>query len=134
MTPQKRARTLRPLIEKSVASLPDSDASMSVELFPKLKYDGSLVRVNTRINWNGTLKRAAVDLYDTELNNPDNAPNLWEDVMYRDGIRIIPENIPATDPFSKGQLGWWGDELYESNVNYNIYTPAQYPDNWTKIT
>lgn len=31
---------------------------------------------------------------------------------------------------SKGEKGWLGDELYESMVDNNVYTPAQYPDNW----
>ena len=32
--------------------------------------------------------------------------------------------------FSEGEIGWWGDKLYRSKVNDNVYTPAQYPDNW----
>ena len=131
MRPQDRARALRPLIEQAAKSLDDKTASEGVELFRVMKYDGTLIAVNTRINWHGKLKRAAVDLYDTELNNPDNAPTLWETVMYRDGIRVIPEYIPATDPFAKGERGWWGNDLYESNVDANVYTPKQYPPNWT---
>lgn len=129
-----KAKKLRPLIEQAAASLNDKDASQGVELFGGMKYDGALIAVNTRINWNGELKRAMVDLYDTELNNPENAPTLWETVMYRDGIRIIPEYIPATDPFSRGERGWWGDVLYESLVDANVYTPEQYPPNWTEVS
>ena len=53
---------LRTLIEQAVASLPDKEASEGVQLFPKMKYDGMLIKGGTRINWNGNLKRAAVDL------------------------------------------------------------------------
>ena len=101
-------------------------------LFPRLKQDGALVRVGTRINWNGTIKKAAVDLWDTDANNPDNAPTLWNDISYRDGYRIIPETITVTTAFSEGEYGWWGNELYRSKVNSNIYTPAVHPDNWEK--
>lgn len=111
----------------------DATASRAVEFHPEMKYDGSLIPSKTRINWNGKLKRAAVDVWDTESNNPDNAPTLWEDIAYRDGFRIIPEVITATLAFSEGECGWWGDTLYRSKVNGNAYTPAVYPDNWERI-
>ena len=111
----------------------DATASRAVEFHPEMKYDGKLIPAKTRINWNGKLKRAAVDVWDTETNNPDNAPMLWEDVSYKDGFRIIPEVITATLAFSEGECGWWGDVLYRSKVNGNVYTPAVYPANWELI-
>ena len=129
---RKEALRLRAIVEQAAASLPDKEASEGSSLFPRLKQDGALVRVGTRINWNGTIKKAAVDLWDTDVNNPDNAPTLWKDIPYRDGYRIIPETITVTTAFSEGEYGWWGDELYRSKVNSNIYTPAVHPDNWAK--
>lgn len=111
----------------------DAVASRAVEFHPEMRYDGSLIPAKTRINWKGTLKRSAVDIWDREENNPDNAPTLWEDIAYRDGFRIIPEVITATLAFSEGECGWWGDKLYRSEVNGNAYTPEQYADNWEQI-
>ena len=130
---RKEALRLRTIVEQAAASLPDKEASEGSSLFPRLKQDGTLVRAGTRINWNGTIKKAAVDLWDTNVNNPDNAPTLWNDISYRDGYRIIPETITVTTAFSEGEYGWWGDELYRSKVNSNIYTPAVHPDNWEKL-
>ena len=130
---RKEALRLRAIVEQAAASLPDKEASEGAALFPRLKQDGALVKAGTRINWNGTLKRAAVDLWDTEANNPDNSPTLWADIDYRDGYRIIPETITVTTAFSQGECGWWVDTLYRSKVNSNVYTPAVYPDNWEKI-
>ena len=138
------AEKSRPLTESEISRLfimqnintvitDDATASRAVEFHPKMKYDGSLIPAKTRINWHGTLKRAAVDLWDTEANNPDNAPTLWEDIAYRDGFRIIPEVITATLAFKEGELGWWGDVLYRSKVNGNVYTPAVYPANWELV-
>ena len=75
----KRAEALylRSIVEQASASLDDKTASTAATLFPRLKADGSLVTVGTRINWNGTIKKSAVDLWDTAENNPDNAPSLW---------------------------------------------------------
>jgi len=126
----ENARAQRKAVLVAVPSLDDKVASTAAALFPKLKEDGSLVKAGTRINWNGVLKRAAVDLWDTKENNPDSAPTLWEDLNYRDGIRIIPEVITVGLAFSKDELGWWGDSLYKSKVDNNVYTPEAYPPNW----
>lgn len=111
----------------------DAIASTAIDVFPTLKEDSALIKVGTRINWNGTLKRAAVDLWDTIENNPDNAPTLWEDISYREGYRIIPETITVGTAFAKDELGWWGDELYKSLIEANVYTPAIYPAGWEKV-
>lgn len=92
-----------------------------------------LIKAGTRINWHGTLKQAAVDLWNTAESNPDNAPTLWQDIAYRDGIRIIPQTITVTEAFAKGEKGWWGDSLYESLIDVNVYTPEQYPAGWQTV-
>ena len=48
-------------------------------------------------------------------------------------MRIIPDVITVTDMFAKDELGWWGEELYRSNIDNNVYTPAQYIDYWTLV-
>ena len=130
-----RAIQLHAVIEQAAQTLDEKTISEAPELCRTLKQDGSLVRAGTRINWNGTIKKAAVDLWDTEVNDPDHAPSLWADIDYRDGYRIIPETITVTTAFSKGEKGWWTDgKLYESKVDSNVYTPAQYAGNWKEIS
>lgn len=120
-----------PYIETLTASIDDAAASTVIPLFPAMKYDGGLIRAGTRINWNGALKRAAADLWDRADCNPDNAPEMWEDILYRNGYRIIPEVITVGLAFANGERGWWTDGvLYESTVNDNVYTPDEYPANW----
>ncbi len=130
---REHAYKLREMMHKAAASLDDKDASVAPELLEQMLYDGHLIRYQTRINWHGTVKMAAVDLWDTEENNPDNAPTLWDDIEYRDGIRIIPEVITAAKAFSKGEKGWWGDDLYESLFDANVNNPDRWPQGWEKI-
>lgn len=130
---KQEAQTIRGFIETAAEGLDDATASQAPTLFPSLKEDGSLVKVGTRINWNGVVMRAAVDLWDTAENNPDNAPALWEDLPYIDGIRIIPDVITVGLAFRKGEKGWWYGELYESLVDANVYTPTDYPGNWKLV-
>ncbi|MDY4581607.1 MAG: hypothetical protein SPD81_01960 [Candidatus Faecousia sp.] len=130
---RKEALRLRSIVEQAAASLDDKTASTAATLFPRLRQDGALVKAGTRINWNGTLKQAAVALWDTADNSPDSAPELWADIQYRDGYRIIPETITVTTAFAKGEQGWWGDTLYRSTINANVYTPEQYPAGWEQV-
>lgn len=103
----QRARELRAMIEKAAgAGLDNKDGSTAVELFPTLTGGGALVKSGTRINWKGALKRATVDLWDTAENTPEAAPNLWEDVLYKNGVRVIPSPITAGLAFSKGERGY----------------------------
>lgn len=127
------ALKLRAIVEQAAASLDDKTASEAPTLFPRLKQDGSLIRAGTRINHNGEIKKAAVDLWDTADNSPDNAADLWETLYYKDGYRIIPETITVTTAFAKGERGWWNGVLYESAVENNVYTPEQYSPNWTEV-
>lgn len=117
---------LAPMLE----SVPDATASRMVQHFPALNESGELVKAGARINWYGQLVRAAVDLWDTAENNPDNAPTLWEALPYRNGIRVIPDVITAGTAFSEGEYGWWGESIYKSRQNANVYNPEQHADGW----
>ena len=128
------ARAMRAVIEQAAASLDDKTASTAPALLRKLKQDGKLVSAGTRINWGGTVKRAAVDLWDTAENTPDAAPTLWEDIDYRFGYRVIPVTITATAAFALGELGWWDGKVYKSLLAANVYTPEQYPAGWEEQT
>ena len=131
---QEAALKQREVMNTAAEYLNDAQASTVATIYPALQYTGELVRAGTRIYWGRVLKRAAVDLWDREENNPDNAPDLWENILYRDGFRIIPEVITVGKAFALNELGWWGDVLYKSLVGDNIYTPAQYAPNWEEVS
>ena len=126
------ARKVRAAMNVAGGALDDATASQAAAIYPTMRYDGELIKAGTRIQWGNTLKRAAADLWDRMENDPDNAPTLWEDIMYREGIRIIPEAITAGLAFAQGELGWWKDEVYRSLIPANVYTPEQYPQGWEK--
>lgn len=133
MTITEKANIQRANILKAMISLNDQDASITPEFYDRLKGEGALISAGTRINWNGRLKRAAVDLWDTVDNNPENAPALWEDIAYREGIRIIPSELTTGTAFAKDELGWWGEDLYKSLLDANVWTPEAYPTGWEII-
>ena len=126
---------LRITLRAQVNSLdiPEAAASRMVEYFPELTGDGSLIKAGTKINWHGQLKKAAVDLWDTETNTPDAAPTLWTDIAYKDGIRIAPETFTSTNAAAMDELMWFGEHIYRSGMAGNVYTPEQAPNAWTLV-
>lgn len=113
-------------------SADDKQSSSAPGVYPTMKHDGALIENGTRINWNGTIKKAAADIWDTETNNPDNAPTLWADLEYKDGVRIIPATITVATAFELDELGWWGGAIYKSLIATNVHTPEQYAAGWEK--
>ena len=133
MSRKETASRLHSVISSGCSLVDDKTASIAPELYDRMRYDGDLIKAGTRINWHGTLKRAAVDLWDTQENNPVNAPTLWEDIAYKLGDRIIPETMTAGLAFAKDERGWWNDVLYKSLIDANVWTPEQYPDSWEAV-
>ena len=129
---KEEAIAFRKQIEAASLNLDDKGASMSADFYSDMTYNGELIKAGTRINHNGVLYKAAVDIWDIETNSPDNAPALWERILYRNGIRIIPETITVTAAFTEGEKGFWEKDgnIYISLVDNNVYTPEQYAANW----
>lgn len=126
----KRAKEIRKSAMFSVSELEDRDASEVVTLYPTMAYKSKLITAGTRINFNGRLFKATADLWDTEGNNPDNAPSLWEEILYKDGYRIIPETITVGTAFAKDECGYWNEVLYKSLIDANVWNPEQNPSGW----
>ena len=131
----ERAFYLRSVIEKVMAEQNDRVASKAPEFYPKMEYSGELIKAGTRINHDGVLYKAAVDLWDREENAPENAPALWEEIQYHEGIRIIPEVITAAGAFALGELGYFkaDGKTYKSLIDANVYTPEAYPQGWEVV-
>ena len=132
---KEEALAFRKQIEAAALNLDDKGASMSADFYSNMIYSGELIKAGTRIHFGDTLFKAAVDLWDREENNPENAPTLWEEIQYHEGIRIIPGIITVTTAFAKGEIGYWkaNGKTYKSLIDANVYTPAAYPQGWEEI-
>lgn len=76
----KEARALREALVNAASKLDDKTAAKMPMLFEPMRYDDGRIVTGTKINWGNKLKRAKLDITDMEINNPDNAPELWEDI------------------------------------------------------
>ena len=79
MTPQEKARQLRPLIVKASASLSDEDALEAVELFKPWAADTAYA-ADERIRYGGNLYRCVQAHTSQSEWTPDATPALWTEV------------------------------------------------------
>lgn len=133
MTPQEKARAIRPLIEKAASSLDDADALNGVELFPA--WSGSArYNVDDRVRYNGTLYRC-LQAHDAQVGwNPADAVSLWAKVLIPDPD-VIPEweQPDSTNPYMKGDKVRYNGKVYESLIDNNIWSPEAYPAGWQEV-
>ena len=132
MSPQDRARALRPLIEKAAASLPDEDALGAVELFPAWAADTDYA-VSIRVRYDGKLYRCEQAHTSQSSWEPPNVPALWTEVAEPGTIPVWRQPTGAQDAYMAGDKVRYPDEdgaVYVSDVDYNTWEPGVY--GWTK--
>ena len=128
MTPQDKARALRPLIERSAASLSDADALEAVELFPAWAPDvdaqlGDRVRRGTRLY-------RCVQAHHTQPGwEPETVPALWTEVAKPGEIPVWRQPTGAQDAYMTGDRVRYpaeADPVYISTIDNNVWEPTVY--------
>lgn len=134
MTPQEKARALRPLIEKAAISLSDEDALGCVELFPAWAADADYT-VDERVRYGGKLYRC-VQAHTSQSDwTPDATPALWTEVAKPGEIPVWRQPTGAQDAYMTGDKVWYPEKdttVYVSLIDNNVWSPADYPQGWQK--
>lgn len=134
MTPQEKARLLRPMIEKAAVSLDDTDALKAVELFPEWSATAHYA-VDQRVRYGGVLYRC-LQAHDAQDGwTPADALSLWAKVLIPDP-EVIPEweQPESTNPYMKGDRVRYRGKVYESLIDNNIWSPEAYPAGWSEVS
>lgn len=117
-------------------SIDNQTAGRMIDYFPTMQEvcaEGESIKALTRIrddNDPSVIWRSNVDLWNTEENSPKNAPTLWDKIAYHNGIRIIPDVIPATLAWKMDELGWRDGHIYKSGMDGNVYLPGTQGAPW----
>lgn len=120
-------------------TIDNATAGRMIDCFPTMKEvcaEGALIKALTRIrddNDASVIWRNNVDVWNTEANSPANAPTLWDRIAYHDGIRIIPDTIPATLAWMNGEFGWRDGHVYKSGMDGNVYLPGTVGAIWEQM-
>lgn len=128
MTPQEKARALRPLIEKAAVSLDDADALEAVELF-KSWYSGIAYLADERVQYNDKLYRCAQSHTSQADWEPDRTPALWTEVAKPGEIPAWKQPTGAQDAYMTGSKVHYptiDDPVYVSTVDNNVWEPTVY--------
>ena len=123
-------------IHKQIAALlknADDKTRSEAEGLHDYWYAGKYYEVGEVVDFEGNLYRCLTSHSAQETWKPDVSPSLWVRIMYRGGIRIIPDVIEATAPFNANDPGWWGDELYRCTLDNCVWNPGQHADVWEKV-
>lgn len=135
MTPQEKARALRPMIEKAAVSLPDEDALEAVELFP-LWSVGIDYAVDQRIRYEGKLFRC-VQAHTSQIGwEPPAVPALWTEVAKPGEIPVWKQPTGAQDAYMAGDKVWYPEKdttVYVSLIDNNTWSPEAYPAGWEVV-
>lgn len=128
MTPQEKARQLRPLIEKAAISLTDTDALDAVELFEHWAV-GHSVSIGDRLEYGGKLYKC-VQTHTTAAEwPPDATPALWTEVAKPSEIPVWKQPTGAQDAYMTGEKVHYPDAdgpVYVSTVDNNTWEPGVY--------
>ena len=135
MTLTELARKLRPLIEKAAISLDDADALEAKELYPQWSGDGVGYFANDRVRYEGTLYKVLQPHVSQESWTPIAAPSLFAKVLIPDPD-VVPEweQPDSTNPYQIGDRVMFNEQVYESTINNNIWSPESYPAGWKLIS
>ena len=133
MTLLELARKLRPYIEKAALSLSDEDALEAVNLFHNWT-SGEAYEKDQRVNYEGILYKCLQAHTSQDGWTPTAAPSLWAKVLIPDE-NVIPEweQPDSTNPYMKGDKVIFDNQVYESAIDNNIWSPAAYPAGWILI-
>jgi hypothetical protein len=133
MTPQEKARQLRPLIEKAAVSLDDSDALEAVELFPAWQTD-TAYEVGIRVRYGDKLYRCEQSHTSQADWTPDVTPALWTEVAKPGEIPVWKQPTGAQDAYMTGDKVHYptaDHPVYVSTVDNNVWSPDTY--GWDKV-
>lgn len=128
MTPQERARALRPLIEKASASLPDADAVDAGELFP-VWGAGLQYAVGDRRRYEAKLYKCVQGHTSQDGWEPPNVPALWTEVAKPGEIPVWRQPTGAQDAYRLGDKVHYPDAqgpVYVSTIDSNVWEPTVY--------
>ena len=126
---------IREMIEKAAVSLTDEDALDAPCLFPLWKADTAYA-LDVRVQYEDKLYKC-VQAHTSQADwTPDNTPALWTEVAKPGEIPVWRQPTGAQDAYMTGDKVHFptaDDPVYESLMDYNVYSPETYPDGWEQI-
>ena len=131
-----KAKHLRAMIEGLSVNLGDEEAISSAELFPNWKVDTRYV-IGGRVRYEGILYKVLQTHTSQADWAPDVAVSLFARVLIPDP-EIIPVWVQPTaeNAYMTGDKVYFPttqDDVYQSLIDNNVWSPTDYPQGWQKL-
>lgn len=125
---------LRFLLMRQAASLSDEDI-LEVPAFVEKWKAGVDYVVGDRLNHNGTLYKVLQAHTSQDGWEPESAPSLFAKLLAGQGGTDVGEwtQPDSTNPYNTGDRCLYNGVLYESVIDNNVWSPADYPAGWKLI-
>lgn len=88
-----------------------------------------------RVRYNSVLYKCLSDHTSQEDWNPEGAPSLWAKMLIDPEDPDIPEWVQpdSTNPYMTGDKVIFNGTTYESVIDNNVWSPADYPAGWEVV-
>lgn len=121
---------VKKMLSTNAEELTDEDALDVAALYPTWHSKiGQQVALGTRLWDDGKLWKVIQPHTVQEDWRPADAVSLFVEVSIEEWPEI-PEAIPSTAPWMKGQKGTWKGQHYICNMDNCVWNPDQYPQAW----
>ena len=129
------AAEFRSTINEIIGTLTDEQAIAAPVLFPVWQADVAY-KAGDRVRYEGKLYKVLQD-HNSQLDwEPISAPSLFAGLLTdeEEPENILPWVQPdSTNAYSIGDKVIFEEEVYESLIDNNVWSPADYPAGWSKI-
>lgn len=124
---------VKKMFSTDVTTLTDEEALEVAALYPTWASKiGEAVSVGERLWYDGKLYKVIQAHTATELWTPDHNPALFTEISIEEWPEI-PENIPSTAPWMRGDKGTWKGQHYICEQDNCTWNPDQYPAAWELV-
>lgn len=132
---KNRAKYLREVISGAMQNVDDEIAIEAPLLFPEWKADTSY-EVGFKVQYGGVLYKILQAHTSQSDWMPDVAPSLFAKVLAgQEGTDIGEWTQPdSTNPYMTGDRVTFNGKIYESTIDGNVWSPADYPAGWREVT
>lgn len=131
-----KAAELRSTIDTLADTLDDEQAMEMPLLFAEWSGNDVFYDTGKRVTYNGALYKV-LQAHSSQAGwTPVDAPSLFARVLAgQDGTEIGEWTQPdSTNPYMTGDRVTFNGKTYESTIDGNVWSPADYPAGWREIT
>lgn len=126
------APEFREKINLLLQKLDDEEAVENTVLFPKWAA-GVEYKKDDKVRYEGTLYKVLQAHTSISTWTPEAAPSLFARVLSESGQVLPWEQPDSTNAYMIGDRVWYNNEMYESLVDNNVWSPEAYPAGWRKV-